>query len=271
MNESSKSLAVLDRPEINSLIFYPRPDFSSQPPAGAEDHLFPVQDGTLVGGRFYLAKPAEPHLIFFHGNDEIASDYDEAAPLFNQFGLSFLALDYRGYGRSQGRPTVGTLLEDALELFDQLLQWLQEKGRPGPVFIMGRSLGSAPAIEIASRRPERIKGLIIESGFAQTLPLLRLIGVPVEGLGLQENDGFENYRKMASITKPTLIIHAQYDELIPLPQADTLLMHSGARKKELVIVPRAGHNDIMFCCGRGYFETIARFVNGLKRPDKKSR
>jgi hypothetical protein len=269
MTQNPKDRHLLDRPEINSLIFYPRPDFSPQPPPKAEDRLFPVADGTLIGGRFYLTKPEDPQVIFFHGNGEIASDYDEAGPLFNQYGLNFLALDYRGYGKSQGTPTVGNLLQDALDVFDQVLQWCREKSRPGLIFVMGRSLGSAPAIEIASRRQEMIKGLIIESGFAQTLPLLRLIGVPVEGLGLTEDNGFENYHKMASITKPTLIIHAQYDELIPLPEAETLLMHSGARKKELIIVPRAGHNDIMFCCGKGYFETIARFVNGLKRPDKK--
>jgi uncharacterized protein len=271
MTPPSKNLNILDRPEINSLIFYPRPDFSPQPPIGVETLLFPAGDGTLIGGRFYLTKPEDPHLLFFHGNGEIASDYDEAAPMFNQLGLNFLVMDYRGYGKSQGTPTVGTLLQDALEIFDRVLQWCQEKGRRGLFFVMGRSLGSAPAIEIASQRQEKIAGLIVESGFAQTLPLLRLIGIPVEKLGLKEDDGFENYRKMASITKPTLIIHAQYDELIPLPQADTLLMHSGARKKELVIVPRAGHNDIMFCCGRGYFETIARFVNSLKRPDKGKR
>ena len=133
MTESfSLPLLTLDRPEINSLIFYPRRDNGAPPPAGAEDHLFPVDSGVKIGARFYLSDPNGPHLLFFHGNGEIASDYDDAGPLYQQLGLSLLAMDYRGYGKSQGIPTVGTLLTDALNLFDQVYEWIQEKGRPGP-------------------------------------------------------------------------------------------------------------------------------------------
>jgi hypothetical protein len=99
------------------------------------------------------------------------------------------------YGKSQGSPTVGTLLSDALTCFDLVYDQIRQKGRGGPFLIMGRSLGSAPAIEIASKRLEAIAGLIIESGFAYSLPLLELMGIPVVELGLQEKDGFQNGRK----------------------------------------------------------------------------
>ncbi len=259
---------ILDRPDVNSLIFYPRRDSGGPAPAGSEDHLFPVDQGVKIGGRFYLSDPEGPHLLFFHGNGEIASDYDEAAPFYQQLGLSLLALDYRGYGKSQGSPSVGTLLSDALTCFDLVYDQIREKERRGPFLIMGRSLGSAPAIEIAFRRLEKIAGLILESGFAYSLPLLELMGIPVEEMGLQEKDGFENASKISKVTKPTFILHAQYDEIIPLNQADILLKNSGARRKELVVIPGAGHNDIMARCGRAYFETIARFANSLKPRGK---
>lgn len=268
MTDSANLFSLYDRPEINSLIFHPRPDFIDSPPAGAEDHLFKVAPDMEIGARFYLSDPAGPHLLFFHGNGEIASDYDEAGVLYNQFGLNLLAMDYRGYGKSQGAPSLGTLLTDALVLFDLVYEWIQERGRRGPLLIMGRSLGSAPAIEIASKRMEKIAGLIIESGFAHSLPLLKLIGIPVEGLGLQEKDGFRNFQKISQITKPTLILHAQFDELIPMQEADVLLKNSGARRKEMIIIPRAGHNDILMRCGREYFNTIARFANSLKPRGK---
>ncbi|MBI4767834.1 MAG: alpha/beta fold hydrolase [Deltaproteobacteria bacterium] len=269
MNDSLNSpLSALDRPEINALIFYPRRDFSARSPEGSEDRLFPVDRETKIGGRFYWSEPSGPHLLFFHGNGEIASDYDEAATFYQQLGLSLLAMDYRGYGKSEGSPTAGTLLSDALTCFDLVYNQIREKGRPGPFLIMGRSLGSAPAIEIASRRQEKIAGLIIESGFAYSLPLLELMGIPVDGLGLQEKDGFENASKIAQVTKPTFILHAQFDEIIPLNQADILLKNSGAKRKELVVVPGAGHNDIIARCGRAYFETIARFANSLKSRGK---
>lgn len=267
-NSISPLLLALDRPEVNSLIFYPRPDPGTPPPAGAEDHLFPVDTGVAIGARFYLSEPGGPHLLFFHGNGEIASDYDDAGPLYQQLGLSLLVMDYRGYGKSQGTPTVGTLLSDGLTLFDLVYDQIRGRDRRGPFLIMGRSLGSASAIEIASKRLEKIAGLIIESGFAYSLPLLELMGIPVDELRLQEKDGFQNAPKIAQVTKPTFILHAQFDEVIPLNQADVLLNNSGARRKEMVVIPGAGHNDIIFRCGRAYFETIARFANSLKPRGK---
>jgi uncharacterized protein len=268
MSRSSDPISFFDHPEINNFIFHPRPDFSPSAPPGAEDYLFPVEPGIHIGVRFYLSDPAGPHLVFFHGNGEIAADYDEVAPFYHPFGLNLLVVDYRGYGKSQGRPTVGTLLSDALSVFDQAYEVLREGGRTGPVLVMGRSLGSAPAIEVAGKRQERLSGMIIESGFAQALPLLERLGIPVEALGLKEEDGFGNARKIAHITKPTLILHARFDELIPLSEADLLLKNSGARRKELIIVPGAGHNDIMARGGHLYFETIARFANSLKPRGK---
>ncbi len=266
--ELQNSYLALDRPEINSLIFYPRPDSGSLPPAGAEDLLFPVATGIAIGARFYLSEPSGPHLLFFHGNGEITSDYDDAGPLYQQLGLSLLAMDYRGYGKSQGNPTVGTLLSDALKCFDLIYDQIREQQRFGPIVIMGRSLGSAPAIEVASKRMDKIAGLIIESGFAQSLPLLELMGIPVDGLGIKEEDGFQNTLKISQVTKPTFILHAQFDELIPLHQADILLEHSRARRKEMVVIPGAGHNDILYRYGQAYFETIARFANSLKPRGK---
>jgi alpha-beta hydrolase superfamily lysophospholipase len=268
MSELSLPPAPYDRPEINALIFHPRPDYGLSPPAGAEDHWIPVTPEISLGARFFFSDPTGPHLLFFHGNGEIVSDYDDVGPLYTQLGLSLLAIDYRGYGKSQGAPSVGTLLSDALTSFDLVYESIREQGRTGPFLVMGRSLGSAPAIEIASKRMEKLAGVIIESGFAYSLPLLKLIGIPADVLGLEEKDGFRNFQKIAHITKPTLILHAQWDELIPLTEADTLLKLSGARRKELIVIPRAGHNDIMALCGLEYFKTIARFANSLKPRGK---
>jgi alpha-beta hydrolase superfamily lysophospholipase len=268
MAETSSPFSCFDRSEVNSLIFYPRPDHSLSPPAGAEDHLIPVAPDISLGARFFLSDPAGPHLLFFHGNGEIGSDYDDVGPLYNQLGLSLLAIDYRGYGKSQGTPTVGTLLTDAMTAFDLVYESIRDQGRTGPFLVMGRSLGSAPAIEVASKRMGNIAGLIIESGFAFSLPLLKLVGIPVDHLGLQEKDGFRNGQKISDVAKPTLILHAQLDELIPLNEADILLKNSGARRKELIVIPRAGHNDIIALCGMEYFKTIARFANSLKPRGK---
>jgi uncharacterized protein len=268
MSNNAAPFSNVDFSPIDRLIFHPRPDFSSPAPDGSEDHLFPVEPGVEIGARFFLADPKNPDLLFFHGNGEIASDYDDLGPCFIRWGISLLVADYRGYGRSGGAPSVGTLLPDALAVFDQVQEWRTEQARTGPFLVMGRSLGSAPAIEIASQRKGKIAALILDSAFANSLPLLELLGIPVESLGLREENGFRNLEKIASVSKPTLLIAGLRDDLIPPAESETLLQHSGAHRKELVLVPGAGHNDIFSRCGEGYFDLVARFIKPLTRKQK---
>jgi len=269
MTNPAAPFADFDCSRIDGLIFHPRPDFTASPPGGAEDHMFVVEPGVAVGARFFLSEPKNPDLLFFHGNGEIASDYDDLGPCFNRWGISLLVADYRGYGRSGGTPSVGTLLPDALAVFDQVHTWRTEQARTGPFLVMGRSLGSAPAVEIANQRKDRIAALILDSAFAYSLPLLELLGIPVGSLGIREDDGFRNLEKIASVSKPTLLIAGSRDDLIPPSESEKLLEHSGAHRKELVLVPGAGHNDIFARCGEGYFDLIARFIKPLTRKQKR--
>jgi pimeloyl-ACP methyl ester carboxylesterase len=105
--------------------------------------------------------------------------------------LNFIVADYRGYGISTGNPTVSSMLSDAYIIFDHICSILDDKGYTGPVWIMGRSLGSAPAIEIAANRQERVAGLIVESGFAGVEDLLRRLGIFSESLGIDPTCFFQ--------------------------------------------------------------------------------
>jgi len=105
---------------------------------------------------------------------------------------------------------------------------------------MGRSLGSAPAIENAYRRKDKIAALILDSAFAYSLPLLQLLGIPAEALKLREEDGFKNYEKIFFIFKPTLLIAGQQDELIPPIESETLLQNSGPTAKNWSWSPAPG-------------------------------
>ena len=261
--------AEVDFSLIDQRIFYPRRDPHTRPPVGAEDHSFPVEPGIEIGSRFYLAEPSGPHLLFFHGNGEIASDYDDIGPLYNRLGLSLLVADYRGYGKSQGTPSVSTLLPDALAVFDQVLDWRKAQQRTGPFLVMGRSLGSAPAIEIAYRRKDKIAALILDSAFAYSLPLLQLLGIPAEALGLREEDGFKNYEKIFFISKPTLLIAGQQDDLIPPSESETLLQNSGAHRKELVLLPAPGTTISSPAAGKVTLRWYPRFVKPFMRKQKK--
>ncbi len=250
----------LDQPRALQYIFHPRKEIASHPPAGAVDYAIRVEEGVTIGCRFYIANVKAPSILFFHGNGEIVGDYDDIGPVYNQYGVNLLAVDYRGYGTSSGTPGVIAMLKDSHVIFKEVQEWLKKKNMQGPLWIMGRSLGSASALELASSYETDSAGLIIESGFAYTVPLLDFLGVDTRALGITEADCFGHIEKIRKVHKPTLIIHAQHDQFIPVSDAEAFLKNSPAAKKALKIIPGADHNTILMIAGRGYFETIRQFM-----------
>ncbi|CAN2039651.1 Alpha/beta fold hydrolase [Candidatus Magnetomoraceae bacterium gMMP-15] len=258
----------LDSPDVLQFMFYPRKDMGFSVLPNAIDYDINVENDIKIGARFHIINKSEPNILFFHGNGEIVSDYEDVGPLYNQYGFNFLAVDYRGYGRSNGIPTATSMMNDCHVIFKDVQTWLENHEHTGPLFVMGRSLGSASAIEIARNYSSDIKGLIIESGFASTVDLLKRIGVPVDSLGITNDDGFRNAEKIFNITKPTIMIHGQYDQIIPISDAEVLQYECTARAKQFHMVPGADHNNIMIKAGRIYFELIKAFSDKTlgKRP-----
>jgi pimeloyl-ACP methyl ester carboxylesterase len=272
MPPSTYDYSKLDQPEALQTIFHPRREAdNAPPPPNTIDHTVTVDEGVRVHSRFHLAGREEPNILFFHGNGEIVSDYDVIGPYFTKYGMNFLAADYRGYGRSSGNPTVTAMMQDSHRILAAVKDWLCEAEHTGPLLIMGRSLGAAAALELAAGHTDEIAGLIIESGFATTLPLLINLGVDVAGLGITEGDGFRNVRKISSFNKPTLIIHGQYDEIIPVNSAAILQAQSPARAKEFQVVPGASHNTVITSAGELYFSVIKQFCNKISGIKAKRR
>ena len=262
--EQRRTYEKLDCPEVLGALFHPRQETTALP-VGAQDHLIELEPGVVLGGRFFLtAAPDAINLLFFHGNGEVVGDYDDVGPCYNGQGINFLAVDYRGYGQSTGSPTVSAMLQDAHRVLSWVRGWLAEQGRTGHLVVMGRSLGSVSAIELAASE-ESVAGLIVESGIAETLPLLRTLGLDVQALGIDEADGFGNLEKIARVEKPTYILHAQHDQIIPVSQAEGLQSACGARSKEFQMIPGADHNNILALTGKLYFQAISQF---LKRVGK---
>lgn len=250
--------SVLDRPEIVRFVFYPRRDWTP-PPAGAVDHLVPVESGVSISCRFYPASPGAPCMLYFHGNGEVACDHDWIAPLYNREGISLFVADYRGYGRSDGTPSFSTMTADAHPIFEFFRNAVPSSAHSEPLFVMGRSLGSHSAAELAFRYPEHLKGMIVESGSSNVARLARLFGLSSEGLA---DLGAALSARIRAITLPTLIIHGERDSLIPVSEAVTLHEEIGSPEKRLVVIPRADHNDIMLLGTEQYFSAIRDFVFG---------
>ena len=229
-------------------------------PPDTSDYYITVDKDISISCRFYIHSQNSPSIIFFHGNGEVMSDYDYVAPMYKQLGINLFVADYRGYGASQGKPTFSNMVLDAPMIFAAFADILHQGQYSSDVFVMGRSLGSVSAIEITRRYPEQVQGLIIESGFASIVNLLSHLGFPAESLGI-ENTEFPNLAKIREITTPTLIIHGEYDQIIPPAEARALFNKSGTEDKRLVIIPKANHNDIMWVNMERYMEAIKEFVS----------
>jgi pimeloyl-ACP methyl ester carboxylesterase len=253
----------IDRPSILTYVFYPRDTFSTCPRWGF-DHFVPVAEDISVHCRFYKENDNWPWVLYFHGNGEVVSDYDEIAIFYLKYGINLIVADYRGYGKSTGDPTFTDISCDAHIVYDSVTKALVEHGFQSGLWVMGRSLGSIPALEIAHRQKDTIQGLIIESGFPSITRLLSHLDVPATGIDLDAIDR-QCLTMVREITTPTLIIHGEYDTLVPLEEAETLHEQIGSNEKELLIIPGANHNDIMFVGLKQYFEAIKRFIDKGKQ------
>ena len=258
-------LQKLDHPTVNSAIFFPRPAPGVPGPRGSEDLMIEVGGGIALAARYHPADPSLPTVLHFHGNGEIVADYDDIAPAFHAAGASLVCADYRGYGRSTGVPSARGLVEDAPLVLDHVVRFLKARDHTGPLVVMGRSLGSAPAIELASSRGADIAGLIVESGFAQTPPLLALFGISMESLGIEDMSGADNEDKMASVQVPLLVLHAEGDNLLPPWNGERIHERAASQRKRLVLIPNADHNTIMVFGGRLYWGALGEFLGSLRK------
>ena len=259
--DASRDYSALDRPDVLEVLFHPRPTHG--PVDGGErfrEMLIPVDGNVSVGARFYPSERSLGTILFFHGNGEIVADYDDIAPLFNRLGVNFFAADYRGYGISNGRPTVSAMMADAHRIFDFCVDFLEHHGIGAPRIVMGRSLGSASALELAASHPKQLAGLIIESGFAWAGPLLQLLGVDLQRIGLDRAAGFANLQAIGAFKHPTLVIHAEFDHIIPFSDGQALYDASPAADKTLIQIQGANHNDIFMRGLDHYLEGIRTLV-----------
>jgi pimeloyl-ACP methyl ester carboxylesterase len=206
-----------------------------------------------------------PWILFFHGNGEVVSDYDEISPLYHQKDLNLIVADYRGYGASGGVPTLTDLVQDSHAIFKEVRAELAKRNLRTDLWVMGRSLGSISALELAYSHQEALKGLILESGFPSVVRIMVHLGMPADGMGLEKIDQ-ACLERLQKVFLPTLIIHGEQDWLVPLQNARDLYQSLGTEEKELLIIPSATHNDIMFVGLKEYFNALQRFIQKTDRP-----
>ena len=262
-----KAAAALDMPEILDRLFFPRRELAAERgPANGSSYAIEVAENITISCRFYRAADDAPSILYFHGNGEIAVDYDYVAPVYVERRINLFVADYRGYGRSGGKPTCAALIADSHALFDGFMALLGDLGYAEYCFVMGRSLGSAAAIEVARRYQETLMGLIVESGFSSQTNQLERIGAAHLFEQPEKVIGFGNDIKIREVAIPTLIIHGEEDTIIPASEGRALYSLSGAAHRKSLFVPGAGHNDLMEVALDRYMGAVASFVAQPSAP-----
>jgi alpha-beta hydrolase superfamily lysophospholipase len=246
--------SLFDTREFNERLFFPRADRSA-PPDGAIELDVPGDETLHV--RWHRGPAGAPTLLLFHGNGETVGDYDRSANDFAAAGVGLAVMDYRGYGRSTGTPTLRTALADAALVLDHVRARVAT-----PLIVMGRSLGSACAAELYGRAPDGVIAFVLESGFVDLAALIRRRGLKAPPqLDSRDRAAFDPVPKLSRGRAPLLVLHGDDDELIDPAEARRAYEAAGTADKQLVLVPGHGHNDI--AQSPVYWDALAAFIARL--------
>jgi pimeloyl-ACP methyl ester carboxylesterase len=214
-----------------------------------EHHQIATPDGVKLAGTL-LRRPGAAHTILYFGGNEYRSGVFGAQTLkvLAPLGADLMIVDHRGYGASEGLPTAKTIETDGVAAYDHLA------GLPGmasrPIVVHGQSLGSFIAGYVAANRPTA--GVVLESSMTSAddwaASQVPWIARPFVSVRLDETlRGRGNLARMAAIDEPLLILAGEQDRSTPPRFSEALHRASplGPGMKRLVIVPGAGHNNVL--------------------------
>lgn len=237
-------------PMINQFVY--RPDATGAPPdltptnlgLDYEEVAIEAGDGVTLSG-WYLPGQGDHQvaaLLYCHGNAGDIRDWVYAVPPFVEAGVSVLLWDYRGFGRSEGKPSEEGLYRDG----EAAWKWLHEEVSTDNLHaaLLGKSLGSAVAIHIAAVHAEEAANptaLILDSAFTSMREVIANVApVPIELIPSL----YENFEHIPAVTCPTLVVHGGRDQLVPVQQGQRIYKALAAPKAWRVVEP-AGHKDIV--------------------------
>lgn len=243
---------------LDSLIFFPDRDMPPTP-AGLEDRRIRTSDGETLHA--WLAREADeraPVLLWSHGNAGNIGNRAGIVLAFAGEGLGVLAYDYRGYGRSTGRPTETGVYRDAEAAFDSLVAGGVS---PERIVCFGESLGGAVSIRLATVRPCR--AVAVASAFTSLGDVGRKHYGPLAGL---VGSRFDSLSRIRSLEVPLFVAHGDRDEIVPYALGERLF-EAANEPREFHRVRGFHHNDVLGAPGLiGAIADFARRSTGPTGP-----
>ena len=233
---------------------YPAGDWSAQSRLHAQDVGMTTPDRVHLHA--WWVQPAKPDFVtlYLHGNAGNVTHREAAMRTLLAVNSAVLLLDYRGYGKSSGSPTERGVYVDAETAYVTLRN---QHWQPGNIVLFGESLGTAVAVELASRLP--CAGLVLEAPFPSARAVAQTV-IPI--LGPLCVWGFDTRSRLAAVHAPILVVHGRNDEVIPFRLGQAVF--AAAREpKRFYEIPSAGHNDIPESGGPDYVQVLREFYSTL--------
>ncbi len=247
------------------LIYFPSREIEATPEALTLEHqdvFLDASDGTRVHGWFLPAprrRSPSATVLVCHGNaGNISGRLDRSVLLHGRLGVDVFLFDYRGFGRSEGRPTEEGTYLDAVAAHRYLVE---ERGiAPERLILFGESLGAAVAIELSLRKDA--VALVLEAPFTSIADMVRVAYPFLAPFNAFVRTRYDNLTKISRVALPLLIFHGRRDPTVPFEQGETLF-HSAREPKTFVAVENAGHADAFLVGGEAYWNAWRSFLQTL--------
>lgn len=235
------------------MIFFPQPTTSANQSRYAESEIRLRHGDVTLTGWFFKGDigPGNPLVVYYGGNAEDVSLNLADLEQFNT--RSFLFMNYRGYGGSEGKPSERALLSDAVFVLDQVLA--AEAIDPAHVVLMGRSLGTGVAVHVAAKR--KVGGVILVTPFDSLLNVARS-HYPIFPVGLLLKHRFDSADLAPGIATPALFLSASEDQVVPVRFAKKLEMVWGG-PTTAVTIDGTDHNTIE--TAPAYWESVNAYLS----------
>jgi len=245
---------------INYYAFYPdRENLIEKEhlPENVEEIFISTPDGHKLQCYWLPSSPGQAVVIYFHGNSGNIGQRIFQLQKLAEAGVNVLGVGYRGYGKSTGRPSERGIYADGLAALDYAAKKLGFK--KDCIFLLGRSIGSAVALETARGLP--LAGVILISPLTSGRQMAKVHGFgPMAWLA---GNKFDNLEKIDQLMAPLLIIHGTRDEITPFKMGKQLYEKAHGPKK-FVSIPGGGHNDIGWNSSGLFWDAIEEFISNYK-------
>lgn len=215
-------------------------------------------EGQRLHGWFFPGK-TDRTLLYLHGNAGNIGDRLDKVQFLRRIGWSIFIFDYRGYGGSEGNPTIEGVQRDSDAAFRYLTA--MRKIPNEQIVLFGESLGGALAVDLAAR--EVVDSVILESTFTSLREIARNAYPFVPAAAIP--DAYRSIDRIRHIKSPLLVIHGQDDEIIPFEMAKRLF-EAAPHPKRFYAAEGAHHNDVYLVGRLEYLKTIREFLSETGLP-----